>query len=294
MAPFAHSEILADGLRLEASEDPASPVLTAFYAGYNRAFVLPDEREDLAGFKDCLALNLTLPSMFGRRHSEQVLTVSAPNGTLLGGANFLATGMTAPGGPSVSLALNYVFVESAARGRGLARVLIEAAGRMGRLALTGLAEGPAPAVFIEQNDPLAMSDAEYAADTKHAGIDQVDRLAVWAKLGARLVNFAYVQPALSADQAPDDGLIYAALRYPGEAIPSVWFHDHLQSFFGVSVRKGALIEDDPVCAAQLAELAGRREPIPLVEVGAAIAALKVDRSRGAGLNFRAFATGGRP
>jgi GNAT superfamily N-acetyltransferase len=291
MAPFEHFETLADGLRLNASEDPTSPVLARFYAGYDRAFVLPDEREDLEGFKDCLALNLTLPSLFGRRHSEQVLTVETAEGELLGGANFLATAMTATGGPPVSIALNYVFVEAAARGQGLARVLIEAVQRMGNLALTGTSAGVAPAVFIEQNDPLALSDAEYAADTRHAGIDQIDRLTVWAKLGARLVDYAYVQPALSAGQAPDDGLIYAALRYPDAAIPAGWFHDHLQSFFGVSVRKGAPIADDPVCTAQLAALAGRSEPVALVEVGPAIAALKADRSSGVGLNFRQFATG---
>ena len=144
-------------------------------------------------------------------------------------------------------------------------------------------------MFIEQNDPLALSDAEYAADTQHAGIDQIDRLAVWARLGARLVDFPYVQPALSPDQQPDDGLIYAALRYPEAAIPAAWFHDHLQSFFGVSVRKGAPLEGDPVCTAQLAALAERREPVALVPVEAAIAALKADRRQGAGQNFRQFA-----
>lgn len=35
-------------------------------------------------------------------------------------------------------------------------------------------------MFIEQNDPLRLSDSEYAADSAHAGIDQVDRLAVKA------------------------------------------------------------------------------------------------------------------
>lgn len=185
MAIFEHQEVLANRLVLRTSEDPSSPVLKAFYAGYDRAFVLPDEREDLDGFIDCLRLNQTLPSLFARRHSEQVLTVEDSEGTLLGGANFLATGMTAAGGPPVSLALNYVFVEAAARGQGFARVLIGAAQRMALLALTGATDGPEPAVFIEQNDPLALSDAEYAADTQHAGIDQIDRLAVWARHIAR-------------------------------------------------------------------------------------------------------------
>jgi GNAT superfamily N-acetyltransferase len=291
MAVFEHQEALANGLNLRASEDPASPALQAFYAGYDRAFVLPDEREDLAGFSDCLRQNLTLPSLFGRRHSEQVLVVTGEDGTLLGGANFLATGMTTPGGPPVSLALNYVFVEAAARGRGLARVLIAATQRMAALALTGSDRGPEPAVFIEQNDPLALSAKDYAADTAHAGIDQVDRLAIWASLGARLVDFPYVQPALSADQEPDDNLIYAALRFPADSIPPGWFHDHLQSFFGVSVRKGAPLAEDPVSMAQLDALAARSEPVRLIDVGGAIAALKAGGRPAGAISFRQFAGG---
>lgn len=291
MAIFEHKEVLADNLGLWASENPASPILKAFFAGYNRAFVLPDERENISGFVDCLRLNQTLPSLFGRRHSEQVLVVTRDDGTLLGGANFLATGMTAPGGPPVSIALNYVFVEAAARGQGLTRVLINAAQRMAALALTDGDGGPEPAVFIEQNDPLTLSEAEYAADTAHAGIDQVDRLAIWASLGARLVDFPYVQPALSADQEPEFGLIYAALRFPGSSIPSAWFHDHLQSFFGVSVRKGAPLAEDPVSMSQLDALAGRAEPVRLIEVESAIAKLKADGRPAGAINFRQFAGG---
>lgn len=291
MAVFEHQEVLANNLRLRTSEDPASPVLKAFYAGYDRAFVLPDERENLDGFVDCLRLNQTLPSLFGRYHSEQVLVVTEADGALLGGANFLAIGMTAPGGPPVSLALNYVFVEAAARGRGLARVLIDAVQRMAALALTGSDRGPEPAVFIEQNDPLALSAAEYAADTAHAGIDQVDRLAIWSSLGARLVDFPYVQPALSADREPDDGLIYAALRFPWDSISPAWFHDHLQSFFGVSVRKGAPLADDPVSMSQLNALAARTEPVRMIEVDRAIAALKAGGRPAGAINFRQFAQG---
>lgn len=36
---------LADGVRALATEDPGSPVLTLFFAGYDRTFVLPGERE---------------------------------------------------------------------------------------------------------------------------------------------------------------------------------------------------------------------------------------------------------
>lgn len=278
---------LADGLRLRATTDPHSPLLDHFYAGYDRAFVLPDERETLAGFRDCMALN-SIDRFFGRRHSELIVTIDNADGQLLGGANFLATAMVAPGGPPVSVALNYMFVEQAARGRGLSRLLVDQIGRMANLSLLGDAAATSTAIFIEQNDPLALSDEDYRRDSEHAGIDQVDRLAIWAHLGARLVDFAYVQPALSADQAADDGLIYAALRFPGDSIPPRWFHDHLESFFGVSVRKGQPIVDDNDVMQQLGALDRRCEPLALWPVGTAIDRLRAMKRRPQNDSFRTF------
>lgn len=283
---------LSDGATLYATTSPNSPLVDRFFEGYDRAFVLPDEREDIDGFRSCLALNESLPLLFGRRHRELVLTVDAPDGTLLGGANFLATAMTAAGGPTISIALNYAYVERAARGKGMLRHLVAAVGRTARLSLTGTDDGLEPAIFIEQNDPLRLSDTDYAADTAHAGIDQIDRLAIWARLGARLVDFPYVQPALSDDQDCDDGLIYAALAYPGDSVPPRWLHDHLQSFFGVSVRKGAPLEDDPAAMEQLQALAMCTDPVALLPVDAAIAALKASGRSGAGHSFRDFVARG--
>ncbi len=286
-----YQEELPGGMILRASTFAGSGLVEHFFDGYDRAFVLPDEREEIEGFRACLALNQTLPLAFGRRHRELILTLDAADGTLLGGANFLATAMTASGGPPVSIALNYAYVERAARGRGMLRVLVDAVARSASLALSGQADGPAPAIFIEQNDPLCLSDADYAADTAHAGIDQIDRLAIWARLGARLLDFPYVQPALSDEQKCDDGLIYAALAFPGDSVPPLWLHDHLQSFFGVSVRKGAPLEDDPAAIAQLVALASRRDPVALLTVDNAITALKAHGRGEAGHDFRSFVEG---
>lgn len=88
--------------------------------------MLPDEREELDGFETCLALNATHRHAYGRIHSELVATFEGADGTLLGGANFLATAIDrgAPL-PSAAIALNYVYVEEAARGRGLLRITAE-------------------------------------------------------------------------------------------------------------------------------------------------------------------------
>lgn len=274
--------ILPGGVRVTASGDPASPVLKRFFEGYDRAFVLPDEREDLVGFETCLAMNRTHRHAMGRTHSEMVAVLEDEGGALLGGINFLATTIDRPGTPPAAVALNYIYVEEASRGRGLLRQALTAARTLALEALDLDPQGAAPAMFIEQNDPLRLTSEEYAADTGHSGLDQVDRLAIWARVGARIVDFPYVQPALSVDQQPDDGLAYAAIAYPGEAVDAGLLHDHLQSFFAISVLKGRSEAPDGLAdgaaSRQLAALAGRTAPVPLLDMAPALDWLRAGRS----------------
>lgn len=286
---------VGDGLILRATERPDSALLEHFFTGYDRAFVLPDEREELDGFRACLAINPVSRQRFGRYHRELVMVLDdAATGELLGGANFLATRIAdaPPGHPPVAVALNYLFVEAAARGKGLARLLKSEVGRLANAAVEAPGDAPPPALFIEQNDPLRLTDAEYAADSAHAGIDQVDRLAVWANMGALLVDFAYVQPALSADQGSDDGLAYAVMNMGGEAVDAAYLRAHLESFFGISVLKGGDPEAEPVAQAQLAALAAMAaagESPALLSMQPVIAALRGLSKRPKGGNLRAFA-----
>lgn len=287
---------LPDGLICRATERPDSPLLERFFSGYDRAFILPDEREELDGFRACLAINPESRHRFGRVHRELVMVVEDASGTLLGGANFLATCIdVAPDGhPPVAVALNYLFVEVAARGRGLARLLKQAVGVLANRAVDAPADAQAPALFIEQNDPLRLSDEDYAADSAHAGIDQVDRLAVWARMGARLVDFSYIQPALSAEQESDDGLAYAVMNLNADHIDAAYLGSHLESFFGISVLKGGDPEMDPAAGQQLAALAAmaaRGEPVALLPMQPAIDALRALPERPKGVTFREFARG---
>ena len=276
--------ILPSGVGVRASGDPASPILKRFFEGYDRAFVLPDEREELDGFETCLALNASHDRAFGRRHRELVAVLEDPDGTLLGGINFLATAVERPGLPPAAVALNYVYVEEAARGRGLLRQALRAVSDLTQAALALDPVGPAPAVFIEQNDPLRLTAEAYAADTAHSGLDQVDRLAIWDRVGARVVDFPYVQPALSADQRPDDGLIYAAVDYPHDAVDAGFLHDHLQSFFAISVLKGEAEPPGGAAGVQIAALAARIAPVPLLSMKPALDRLRA----GGGEDFTSF------
>lgn len=280
---------LPGGVRVTASGDPASPVLRRFFEGYDRAFVLPDEREELEGFEKCLALNATHRHAYGRTHCELVCVMEDETGVLLGGANFLATAIDRPGAPPAAVALNYIYVEEAARGRGLLRQTLSAVRTLALTALDLDAEGPPPAIFIEQNDPLRLTAEEYAEDTAHSGLDQVDRLAIWARVGARVVDFPYIQPALSADQQADDGLIYAAVDYPDEAVDAGLLHDHLESFFGISVLKGEAEVHGGEAARQIAALAGRTWPVALLPMEPALEWLRSGRPTDSLESFRDLA-----
>jgi hypothetical protein len=47
----------AAGLRFDVTDLPTGLVLETFYEGFDAAFVLPEEKEPIDGFRQCLALN---------------------------------------------------------------------------------------------------------------------------------------------------------------------------------------------------------------------------------------------
>lgn len=283
------SFVLPGGVRVTATDDAASPLLDRFFEGYDRAFVLPDEREELDGFQACLGLNRTHRHAFGRTHSEQVAVLEDEMGQRLGGMNFLATAIGRAPDLRAAVALNYVYVEEAARGRGLLRQCLTAVRALAPAVLELGPDGPPAAVFVELNDPLRLTPEAYALDTEHTGLDQIDRLAIWARIGARVVDFPYIQPALSVDQHPDDSLIYAAIDYPGAVIDPRLLHDHLESFFGISVLKGRAEPPGGAGGRQLAALAELSEPVPLLDMAPALDWLRAGRPTNEFDSFRDLA-----
>lgn len=263
------------GLVLDITTRPDSPVLAEFFAGYDAAFVLPDEKEDLDGFRACLALGhdearARLLKRYGP-HVEVVLVARAhAGGEMIGGANFIAY----PLGPDlVAGNLNYVFVRPGARGQGHFRRLAAACEELMRI-LFALPSGARTLAFIELNDPFVLSDADYQKDSKVAGVDQFDRLAIWTRLDQRVVDFPYVQPPLSKRQKADDGLIYAVLGAADwTGLDPAILRAHLERFFGISVLKG--IEPMKVVEAKrqlalLDAMAKRGEQVALLDPGPAI------------------------
>ena len=78
-------------LSIEATDRADNGVLDAFYAAYDKAFVLANEKEELDGFHDCLALNVggaheRLRARYGP-FRELVMVARDNSGAVVGGAN---------------------------------------------------------------------------------------------------------------------------------------------------------------------------------------------------------------
>jgi hypothetical protein len=253
--------VISDGLQIEATVSPDGPILQEFFAGYDAAFVLPNEKEEHEGFAKCLSLNfgdsyLKLSRLYGAFRELVLVARDAGSGSTVGGANCIAFPLHAAG-DVLSINLNYIFVAPGQRRRGHFKRLVAAVGALAAEFFEPDVAKLPRLMFIEQNDPVQMSRADYRRDTEHAGIDQMTRIGLWTALGARIVDFPYVQPPLSAGQAPDATLLYAVLGAEGAALDACLLHAHLLRFFAISVLKGDDPSANPVAAAQLAELEAR-------------------------------------
>lgn len=261
------------GLIVQQTDIGEGAVFDRFFAGYDRAFVLPDEKEDRDGFVACLALNhgaekTRLTALYGT-FTELVLTVEEQDGSLVGGANFIAAPLPEALGRSIATAnLNYLYVDPDQRGRGRLKQMMEIVTDTIRQAF----DVADVLIFLEQNDPFAMDEAAYRLDSEVAGVDQLDRLRIWTRRGARILDWRYIQPALTAEHDPDDSLLYAVIGLD-TPLPACWLAAHLRRFFGISVLKGAVLESDPVAWPQITALdndcaAGRAiallDPSPLL------------------------------
>jgi len=262
------SEDLGDGVWLHVFTHSDDPRLVRFFNAYDAAFILEDEKEDLDGFKACLDLNLDpahdrLSALYGPYRELVVMLTDGAGGRVLGAANFIAF---AGDGTDPTVSLSYIFVDRAERQRGHFSRLMTLVRQEAQAAFAWPGAAPEPLIFIEMNDPVNMSPEDYARDSAHAGLDQVDRLRIWERRGARIVATAYRQPPLSAQQTADSDLLLGVLGASGGDLDACRMARHMRRFFGVTVLKGADPAGSPVAAEQLAALdgaCGRGERIAL-------------------------------
>jgi hypothetical protein len=274
------------GLTYDGSISAGDGRLEEFFAAYDQAFVLPNEKEGLAGFAACLALNEGRHyDRLCRRYGpfREFIVTARTAGEMVGGLNFISFPLFDPdqNRGALSLNLNYIFVVAPHRRRGVLKQMIA---DLPVVALAMFAHSQAPVLagdgasaalnpsvytFIEQNDPYRMSAGDYALDTELTGLDQLARIALWARQGARIIDFAYVQPALTAQQEPDPNLVYAVLGAPGRTLHPGFLRQHLERFFAISVLKGADPRNNAEARQQLdslAERAGEGRRLALLDV----------------------------
>lgn len=282
----------AEGLAIRATDDSGSEAFTTFYEGYDRAFTLPDEKEDRDGFVDCLALNRG--PAFRRICSRlgpfrELVMVAETDGKIVGGANLIIFPLREHA--VVTLNLNYLYVLPGLRGRGLSRGLVGACREMAEWLFPGV--GPV-VLFLELNDPLLLTAEQYAQDSAAAGIDQFDRVMIWARLGVRIVGFPYVQPPLSETQHADGKLMLGLLADPAFRLTAGLLADHLERFFAISVLKNGDIETNGLAAAQVRECRSL-DSIALLDPMPALDRLRQEiGSSGAGLRERLASVAGQP
>lgn len=256
------AETLRTGdVRMEVTARPYARLVAEFYSEYARAFVLPNERESLAGFRKCLSLNGLPGEKLHRRFGpsrEYIGVLRAASGEIAAGMNFICFPMPAFG-DLMTIHSIYVFIVPAWRGHGLLRRIYRGMEQVARDFGAGHGLSPhAALIFIgEQNDPFRMTLDAFRQDTGLTGLNQFDRLAIWGRLGARVLAFPYVQPALSSHTAPDETLLLRVL-YPTETASASDFFDprvlreHLRRFIGITVLKGRCDPDTlPEVAAQM-------------------------------------------
>ena len=250
------TEDLGNGACLHVFTRSDDVRLLDFFAAYDAAFILEDEKEDIDGFKACLDLNhgaayARLSGLYGPYREIVMMLTEGVGGPVLGAANFIAF---AGDGANLTVSLSYIFVDATQRSRGHFSRLMALVRSEAKAAFAWPGAVPEPLVFIEMNDPVNMSPEDYALDSAHAGLDQVDRLKIWERRGARILAMAYRQPPLSAQQTADSDLLLGVLGAPGSSLSACLMAQHMRRFFGVTVLKGADPESAPVAAEQLARL----------------------------------------
>lgn len=229
--------------------------LQKFWDLYDRSFVLPDEKETMEGFLACLAFNQDpLHTPLRNRYGpfRECFVVIEEGGQPVAAANFFAfTTPETARDQRTSLHLSYACVAPEHRRRGHLQSLIDACRQAAVEAVGPCSDGQPPLVFLEMNNPDALTAEEEAQDQLVSGLTSLQRLAIWRKRGVRVLDLPYVQPPLSVNQQAEDGLLLGVIGATGQPLPSALVSGYLERFLGISVLKTGHARGNPHAAALL-------------------------------------------
>lgn len=182
--------------------------LARFYRDrYVAEFPDPDERESLANMRRYLRLKAQ--GWYGPNNYH--ILIAELGGAPVGGAvfDYLAE-------PNAGV-IEFLFVAADRRIRGVGRALLDETLRLLRQDARERRGKRLAAVVAEMNDPFRRPETP-------DNLDPFVRAAIWGRWGFGVLDFPYVQPALSARQARVEGLVLIArtLGAPRSAVSSAW------------------------------------------------------------------------
>ena len=227
-----------------------SPLFKAFYALYEAAFPIDDEREAPEALTVIQDLNLDLAAQAEHGpYREVVIAIRAwEGGPVIGGHVFGMTSSDAHrvAGYSASVQAIYAFLDPRVRGRVPMRRLVDHARRLATdtFGLPGFVETMPPPVLLEVNNPLRMSAPEIELDTHSSGTSPFRRYLFWQRSGFSPLAFSYVQSALRGDAEPVRYLDLFCTRDSGPGLPADVLAEHLRTFVSMSVLKGVDVDGD--------------------------------------------------
>jgi hypothetical protein len=190
---------------------PDDPRLVAFWRLMDRVFADPDSVLSVGRLQEFLASD-------SDARQFHVLVAESPAGAIVGGSVFSYIPRSRCGFSE------YLLLEDSRRGRGLGRQLFDH--RKSTLEADASPDR-CRGVFIEVDNPVRTPPDL----SEHSTLDPYDRLRIFAHLGFRRVDIAYVQPPLGPGKNPVDhmDLLFAPWLDPSaDHIPTDWILDTLQ------------------------------------------------------------------
>ncbi|WP_407280253.1 GNAT family N-acetyltransferase [Aromatoleum evansii] len=247
----ARSRAAKVGFR-EIDASPAGlATLERFYRErYVAEFPDPDERESLDNMRRYLALKAQ--GWYGDNNYH--IVVAEIGGEAVGGVVFDYLAMPRAG------VIEFLFVVSDWRESGIGRALLDEAIRLLRRDARRRGARLA-AVVAEMNDP-------FRRPATPDNMDPFRRAAVWGRWGFGVLEFPYVQPALSAGQLPVDGLLL--IMRPFGRVPQSGFRSHWVELVVAEYLRWAMRIEDPAADRDflaMAEALASRPRVALVPLG---------------------------
>lgn len=227
----------------------AIDIVERFYVQYDSIFTIESEKESISGFQTILEIQHDKHAMALARYGtfEEWFVVLEVDGEDIGGINFSVMPVrgSMDSGPAVGIHASYGFISKRSRGTGKSKILFNI---VRKIASRHVGK---QFILFEMNDALKMPTTLLEKDIKSSGIHPVDRWLVSSAWGAKVLCFPYAQPSLDKKSPGEDSLVLFTME--GVPLDAIHLQQHLETFFNLSVLKGADSRLLPEAGSQIQE-----------------------------------------